>query len=178
MKSLTTALLLVTNFYVQSQNIEFVEVLPGQTVEVIGNLDQGEMMATLNWAWDSSVACFPETQAAKFTGSHVLYVVNLPANSEMKVVLIPMDDTANFSLYAYQIGQLSNSTLVPKLSSCIRCEADYKWDYKYKGKIQDHSRIVKNLLALRNPYQVVIGIAGANGLDKGEYALHITLKKR
>ena len=161
-----------------AQNIVPIEVKAGHTVEIKGNLADGQPMETLRWAWNSSVACFPETQKEKFNGNHRLYIADLPKYSEMEVTVIPKDQTANFSLYAYEIGQLDENNQVPNLESCIRCEADHKWDAQYKGKTQDHTRTVKNLVAINNPYQVVIGVTGANGLQAGEFSLKITLKSR
>ena len=143
-----------------------------------GNLNQGKPMSDLSWAWSSNNACFPATQQKKFTGNHVLYYTDLPAYSEMEVTVIPKDPNANFSLYAYQVGRVSESKIVPNLSSCTRCEADHKWDFKKRGKTQDHTRTVKDLLAIANPFQVVIGVVGADGLAEGDYELHITLKTR
>ena len=177
MKHLFILIVLII-YNINIQNITFVELQSNQTTEIKGNLNQGEKMESLRWAWNSSVACFPETQAKKFSGNHVLYVVDLPKHSELEIKVIPDDTSANFSLYAYEIGELSNDNTVPNLNSCVRCEADYKWDYKYKGKTQDHSRSVKNLIAINNPYQVVIGVVGAEGLIEGNYKLQFNLKSR
>ncbi|MEL6805935.1 MAG: hypothetical protein AAFO91_19400 [Bacteroidota bacterium] len=155
----------------------FVELVPNQTVEVQGNLTDGNIMEDLSWAWNSSNACFPATQKHKFTGNHVLYTANLPRYSELEVTVVPDDKSANFSIYAYEIG-LTNESVVPNLPSCIRCEADHKWDYKYKGKTQDHRRTVRNLVAINNPYKVVIGVVGAEGLQEGGYTLQFNLKAR
>jgi hypothetical protein len=65
--------------------------------------------------------------------------------------------------------------MVPELTSCVSCEADHKWDYPKKGKTQDHTRSVY-LNAATNPYRVVIGVAGAEGLVKGTFVLDVALK--
>jgi len=153
------------------------EALPNGTVSYSGNLNQGTVLEDLSWAWSSQNACFPETQKLKFTGSHVLYTGVIPAYSEMIITLTPDNEADNFSLYAYEIGANSND-FVPNLPRCIRCEADHKWDRPKKGKTQDHSRIVRDILALANPYRVVIGIAGANGLTEGGFTLQIEMKTR
>ena len=163
---------------IKAQNIFKIENTPNQIVEVKGNLSEGQQMTDLSWAWNSAVACFPQTQVKKFTGNHVLYVIDIPRYSEVEATVIPDDKSANFSIYAYEVGQVNESNIVPKLSSCIRCEADHKWDYKYKGKTQDHTRTVKNLLAINNPYQAVIGIVGAEGLSVGGFTLLVNTKSR
>ena len=176
MKTLTITLtLLFFSLHLHSQ--EPIYFKNGNGV-LTGNLSQGKPMPDLSWAWSSNNACFPETQKRKFTGNHVLYYTDLPAYSEMEITVVPNDPNANFSIYAYQVGKVTENKLVPNLSSCTRCEADHKWDYKKRGKIQDHSRTVTDILALANPFQVVIGVVGADGLAEGDYELHIKLKSK
>lgn len=160
----------------QTSTLRWIQLQPEGTTSVEGNLADGIDMTDLSWAWNSSVACFPGTQAAKFTGKHVLYALDLPAYTELEIDLIPADPNANFSLYAYEVGTISESNTVPNLSQCIRCEADHKWDYKVRGKTQDHTRHVRDILAINNPYQVVIGVTGANKLSEGQYTLQIRKK--
>ena len=137
------------------------------------SLQNGFLMEDLSWAWNSSNACFVSFQQKKFSGNHKLYVVDLPAYTEMEVTLVPNDKNANMSLYAYQVGQIAENTIVPNLPSSIRCEADFKWDRPRVGKTQNHTRTVSNLVAIRNPYKLVIGVAGADGLKAGSYKLQI-----
>jgi hypothetical protein len=142
-----------------------------------GNLSEGVVMSDLSWAWKSSVACFPETQKAKFTGNHVHYTVDLPKYTIMDIELIPEDASANMSIYAYTIGAGKND-MVPNLASCVACEAEHKWDYPKAGKTQDHTRKITNITAINNPYRVVIGVTGADGLKAGKYSLKITMKDK
>lgn len=135
-------------------------------------------MDDLSWAWNSSVACFPETQKDKFTGHHVLYSTELPRYSEMEVTVIPDDPRANFSIYAYQIGATNESAIVPYLPRCVRCEVDHEWDGPRRGYTQDHTRTATHLVATRNPYRVIIGVVGANGLAEGSYRLQVKLHIR
>ena len=177
-KILTILCILCCNVvaFTQTSNLRWIELTPEGVVSVEGNLSEGIDMPDLSWAWNSSVACFPGTQSAKFTGKHVLYAIDLPSYTELEIDLIPADKSANFSLYAYEVGTISEGNTVPTLSQCIRCEADYKWDYKVKGKTQDHTRHVRDILALANPYQVIIGVAGANGLKEGAFRLEVKKK--
>ncbi len=169
--------IIFTSVMMHAQQPSMIEVGPNQSVEISGNLAEGTPMSDLSWAWNSSVACFPETQKQKFTGTHVLYTTLIPKYSEMEVTVIPDDKRANFSIYAYEIG-MNKEDIVPNLNSCIRCEADHKWDYNKRNQVQDHTRTVKDLVAINNPYKVVIGVAGAEGLNEGGYTLKITLKSR
>lgn len=146
----------------------------GATKAYRGNLKDGVYIPNLSWADNSSVACFPGTQNKKFTGKHVHFVTDIPPHSIMEIELIPTDKSKNMSLYAYQTGT-SSKTYPPELSSCVTCEADYKWDYPKRGKTQNHTRKVK-LNAINNPYRVVIGVAGANKLSEGEFIIRIKIE--
>lgn len=143
----------------------------GKTLAYKGNLADGVKIHDLSWASNSSVACFPATQNKKFNGNHIIYVTEIPKHSKMEITVVPNDKKANMSIYAYMVG--TNSTaMVPNLNSCVTCEAEHKWDYPKKNKTQDHTRTVY-LNAINNPYKVVIGIAGADGLTVGDFVIKI-----
>lgn len=154
-----------------------IEPIPNGEVFYKGNLSDGQPLSDLSWAWSSANACFPETQKQKFTGNHVFFSGIIPKYSEMTVTVIPDDANADFSVYAYEIGATRND-LVPNLSSCIRCEADHKWDRPKAGKTQDHTRTVTDLVAINTPYKVIIGVTGANGLASGGFTLKVSMKSR
>jgi len=143
--------------------------------QVKGNISEGVFLDDLSWAWNSSVACFPATQSSKFRGKHVWYSFEIPTRTEVEIKVIPQDQTANFSLYAYMTG-LSNASLPPDISSCIRCESDYKWDMPWKGKTQDHTRLVRHILSIQKPYRVVVGVVGEEGTQEADFILQV-LKK-
>ncbi|MEM6719702.1 MAG: hypothetical protein AAF611_10325 [Bacteroidota bacterium] len=157
----------------QNQKVQVLKVKPNATVSYQGNLAAGQKITDLSWASNSSVACFPATKNQKFSGNHVFYTTTIPKRSEMFIKVIPKNKQQNFSLYAYEVG-LTNQQVPPNLNSCITCEADHKWDYKRKGKAQDHTREVR-LNAINNPYKVVIGVVGAEGLTEGDFILEIKL---
>lgn len=148
----------------------------GKTTTVEGNLQNGTKIHDLKWASNSSTACFPATQNVKFRGNHVLYETAIPTHSNMVITVIPDDKKTNFSIYTYQDG-VSSEVYPPELSSCVSCEADHKWDYPKRGKTQDHTRTVR-LNAINNPYRVVIGVVGADGLVEGGYKLKIEISER
>ncbi|MBL4663610.1 MAG: hypothetical protein JKY22_08665 [Flavobacteriaceae bacterium] len=179
MKSLYIILILLFPTLMNAQaTVYSVEPVPNQDVAYSGNLAEGTFINDLSWAWNSSIACFPETQKSKFTGKHIFFTGVIPKYSEMTVTVIPKDPTQNFSVYAYEIG-VNKTDLVPNLSSCIRCEADHFRERDFVGKPpQDHTRIVGNLVAMNRSYRVVIGVTGANGLDEGEFTLKISTKTR
>ncbi|QNJ98076.1 hypothetical protein [Constantimarinum furrinae] len=179
MKNIAIILGLIVTCLAQAQpKVYAIEPLPNKEVSYTGNLSEGVILDDLSWAWSSSNACFPATQQQKFTGKHLFFTGIIPKYSEMTVTVIPKDPNANFSVYAYEIGVNSND-LVPNLPRCIRCEADHKRERNVRGKApQDHTRVVTDLVAINNPYRVVIGVTGADGLSEGDFTLVISTKTR
>ncbi len=173
-----TVLLLSIGGLSFAQKLTYLELAPNQTVEFAGDIENGQVMTDLSWAWNSSVACFPETVSSKFRGKHVLYMIDVPRYSEMEIKLIPEDKSADYSLYAYQAGYITEENTVPNLQRCIRCEADYSSDRRYAGRTQDHTRTVRDILAINNPYQALIAVVGPPGVEAGAYKLQIHMKSR
>jgi hypothetical protein len=138
-----------------------------------GNLNEGIFMQDLSWASKSSMACFPATQNTKFRGKHVLYQTTVPANMNIKVTVIPDNKNANMSVYTILDG-VNNTALPPEIASCSSCEAEHKWDYAKVNKTQDHTRWIE-FDSYGGTYRLVIGVAGADGLDSGGYTLKIEL---
>lgn len=152
-----------------------VKTVANKTATVEGSLKDGIKLGDLSWAWNSSNACFPATQQAKFTGNHVFLVAKLPSRSIMTVTVVPKKSGVNLSLYGYQIAE-GQTTLPEALHSCVTCEADHKWDYPKRGKTQGDERTM-TFNATTNSYNVVIGVTGANGLTEGDFTLSISLKQ-
>lgn len=178
MKTVLITLSFLLTFMGQAQQMVYnIDPVGNGEVFYKGDLSQGQPLDDLSWAWSSSNACFPETQKQKFTGNHVFFTGIIPKYSEMTVTVIPDDENANFSIYAYVIG-VNKNDLVPNLPSCIRCEADHFWDRPKAGKSQNHTRTVTDLLAINTPYRVVIGVTGANGLATGGFTLKVAMKSR
>lgn len=179
MKTTTVALflsvLMLNALFAQvgGTKVSALAVKANATVAYQGNLSQGQTLTDLRWAANSSVACFPATQNHNFSGNHVFYTTTIPRRSEMFIKVTPQDASQNFNLYAYEVG-LSNQQLPPNLNQCITCEAAHKRKYKVAGTPQDHTRQVR-LNAINNPYKVVIGVVGAEGLTEGAYRLEIEL---
>ncbi len=174
-------LILVTMFTIaanaQNAKVYTIEPVPNGEVNYTADLSEGGKLSDLSWAWSSSNACFPETQKQKFTGNHVFFTGIIPKYSELVVTVIPTDPKADFSVYGFEIG-VNSDKMVPDLPSCIRCEAEHKWDRPKRGKTQDHTRVLRDLLAINTPYRVVIGVVGANGLAEGAFTLKIEMKTK
>jgi hypothetical protein len=152
-----------------------IKTVANMTSTVTGSLTDGRKLASLSWASSSSNACFPATQNAKFTGNHVLFVTEMPAHSIMTVAVTPKTAGANLSIYGYQIG--AGQTILPEdLQRCVTCEADHKWDYPKRGKVQTDARTI-SFNSIGNSYSIVIGVAGADGLTEGDFTVAVSLKQ-
>ncbi len=135
----------------------------GKTVQVTGRIDGGKVIP-LDWAALSSMACWPATQNAQFDGNHVLYKTQLPPKSTMIIELEP-GSRDDLSLYAYSGG---GGKLPPDVSSVVTCEASNATGRNKSEKVE--------LRAIRNGYDVVIGVAGARKVTKGSFKLKVTLR--
>ena len=175
--SIAFALTLTMTTFAQNNKpkIWSVETVAGKTATVTGSLRDGAQLSDYSWAWNSSNACFPATQKAKFTGNHVFFLTKLPPHSILTVTVRPKDKSKNLSIYGYQIAP-DKTTLPEDLQSCVTCEAEHKWDYPKRGKTQDESRTI-TFNATTNSYNIMIGVTGADGLTDADFTLSFTLKQ-
>lgn len=153
-------------------NVTVINLEGNDSVTVKGDLANGALMEDLSWAWNSSNACFPATQVLKFMGNHVLYAVTMPGQCELKISVSPTDENGDLSIYAYRIGT-SSYDVVPKLARCITCEADHKWDRKWKNKVQTSERHVSFQTPIARQYTIVIGVTAPKGVTTGDFDLKV-----
>jgi hypothetical protein len=157
------------------QTVHAIKSVPNATATAMGSLKDGKKLGSLAWASSSSNACFPATQNSKFTGNHVLFSTDMPPRSIMTVTVTPKTPGTNLSIYGYQIG--AGKIILPEaLQSCVTCEAEHKWDYPKRGKVQTDARTI-SFNAIGNPYSIIIGVAGADGLTEADFTLEVTLKQ-
>ena len=155
-----------------------IEIIQGQlltklatagTQTVTGNIENGEVLGTLEWAWSSSNACFVEPAESRFLGKHIFYQIELPTNSIITIKLIPDDSSVAMGLYAYSKAA-GDVTFPEELNSAVTCEADPS----NNNGSQTGSRSVE-LNAISNPYSVMIGVAGAEGVLDAGFTLEIEI---
>jgi hypothetical protein len=149
-----------------------VTVTSGKLATFKGKLAEGAPV-DLAFAAKSSMACWPAPKNEHFSGNHVFFTTSLPPKSVMKIRAIPAKPDLDISLYAYQIGT-NDKTLPPAISSCTTCEASYGSN-NINSPYNPGATEQVELNATTNPYNVVIGVAGAQGLKKGEFTLEIDL---
>ncbi len=147
-----------------------IEAKNGATVK--GNLAKGKTIA-LEWAWNSSMACFTQPLSSNFQANHVFYSTSIPPKSKMKLTVTPADGKTEFTIYAYMIGE-NNFAVPPGVPSATTCEAGPDSGKPNKEK---PSRSVKlNNPKTGNAFNVLIGISGAKGVT-GDYTVAMTLEK-
>lgn len=178
-KSICSALLIMAfPLFTMAQwpaNVTVVENKANDSVTVSGDLSNGTVMEDLSWASNSSNACFVATQNTKYRGNHVLYATTIPPRSILTISVTPDDPNGDLSIYGYMIG-VKEHRVVPDLPSCITCEADYKWDRPWKGKVQTGERKIEFQNPTNNTYNIVIGVAAPKDVVSGQYNLKLKLK--
>lgn len=151
-----------------SSGVTELSVSAGSPAQYKGNISEGETMS-LDFADNSSVACFPGTENLNFSGPHVLFATEQPPHSELKVSVTPAAGV-DVSLYAYQIG-LNSYVIPPDLQSCVTCEAGF--DQQHDSNPGEMETV--KLQAINNGYNVVIGVAGPKGVNAGDFTLKLEL---
>lgn len=149
--------------------VTVIDAKPNATTDTAGKIDEGKTI-DLEFAQKSSNACFVAPAFDHYRGNHVFFATELPRSSDMIITVTP-DEGAEINLYAYTIGK-TRFDLPPELASCVTCEAAPSTSAKATGP-----RKIR-LNATSNPYNVVIGVAGAKGVTKGGFKLSIDLKSK
>ena len=156
---------------VGTPSVQDVRSVSGETVSIEGDLESGQHIPLRGWADSSQVACFPATQNDKYSGNHVLYRTQLPANSTIKITVTP-DSDVDVSLYALRLAHGDTETIPPNVHSAV-CESSLNYQGSDPGK--PHS---VNFLTIRSPYTILIGVAGSQGLESGAFKLEIEVHPR
>ncbi len=138
------------------------------TTVVTGDLADGELI-DLDWADLSTMACWPGTEDLNFDGTHVFFATYQPDYTDLVVTVTP-DAGVDASLYVMQMGT-TNYYVPPEISSVVTCEASY--DQVNDSNPGDEESA--SVMAVNNPYNVLIGVAGAAGVTSGGFTLELEL---
>jgi hypothetical protein len=154
----------------------YIKAKRGQEVSLKGNLRDGKVIP-LEWAQLSTMACFPGTRFQEFQGAHVFYWMDLPQRSEVTITVKPLQGK-RINVYAY--SGFDGRTLPPQESSCVSCEAGYE-QWSAAKPPSDFSKAAGSqqvrLRAVNQPYRVLIGVAGAEGVQEGDFELKVRLSE-
>jgi len=136
-----------------------------------GDLSDGAALSSLDWAWKSSIDCFAPHAADRYSGNHVFYTIQLPADYKLTVNLIPEDAKDEMSLYAYSSAG-GTATLPESLASCLSCKTDPASVDARNRTIELKATTIFEELP-QSHHTLVIGVAGAEGVLTGAYTLEV-----
>jgi len=150
--------------------------LTDPNISVMGDLTKGKTM-TLQWAENSAVGCFPGTRFREYQGNHILYRVNMPAASDMKITVTPIDKSNRINFYALRLPE-GNTSTPPDMARSISCEAAYPM-YAGKPNLNKGNKAKSvEYMSIHRPYTILIGVAGAKGVLAGQFELKVETTSR
>jgi len=136
---------------------------------ISADLASGRVLEHLEWADESDVACFPGTENTNFEGAHLLYWIDQPESTTLTATASP-DSGVDVSVYILQMGT-TLFQVPPDVSSVVSCEAGFD----QTGDSNPGEAETTSVIATTNPYNVLIGVAGAAGVESGGFTLSVTL---
>ena len=131
------------------------------------DLSRGKTIS-LDFAHESTMACWTATEDQNFSGPHQFFALTMPANSTLTVDL-ESQPKVDANLYVIQVGT-TIFTLPPSLLTAVTCEAAYPMSTDSNPGAID-SAVVRTF---NNPYNVIIGVAGAQNHERGGFVLSVT----
>ncbi|MGM0574112.1 MAG: hypothetical protein ACQEXJ_00060 [Myxococcota bacterium] len=147
--------------------VETIPLVDGATVE--GRLEEGATLP-LDWADQSTVACWVGTENANFAGPHVLYAFERPmaADREMRITVTP-EPGVDVSVWALQ-EHPGTFAVPPDIDSAVACEAAF--DQEHDSNPGEAETTVP-LTTGGAPLDVLLGVAGAEGHSSGAFTLTV-----
>ncbi len=156
--------------------VQYIPAKRGQILSVNGNLSQGSIMEDLEWAENSSNACWVGIRNVEFEGNHVFYWFDLPKKSTVKVTVIPKGTMPRVNVYGFV--SFDFKFIPPDLPRCISCEAGFQqWvanNMPDFTKTAGEQSIEFNAISSR--MKVFVGVVGAKNFTSGDYELKIEIK--
>ena len=153
----------------------------GQTRgQIKGNIEAGKIIP-MRWAESSSVALVPATRFEQFNGKQVFYAIALPANSYIKLKMVP-EKNKKINLYALRESSQGDLQIPPNVTSVISSEASYPI-YANLGngrQVRNRDKGYREVeyISTNRSYSIVIGVAGAEGEVEGDFTLDIEIGSR
>ena len=140
-----------------------VEIPAGDPDHVItGDLSEGSV---IDIGFAESNYCWPATEDVNFNGSHVFYEFTQDSTTDLLFRVEP-DNGVDVSIYYIQSD--GGFQTPPEVASPWECDA------RYDATNDNNPGQAEVLNATRyNPYNVTVGVAGANGATSGGYTLQV-----
>lgn len=157
-------------------SVTAIEIVDGVGI-VSGDLGDGEVPCTLDWAERSDVACFPLVQRDYFDGNHQYYAITepVPAGATVTIRAIPEPDV-HVGLYGFRLGQ--GDVVLPPLVAGVQCEADYPREVFTRTPGPGQMREITFYSPNGGIYTYFIGVAGfAEGVNSGRYTLEVIVEE-
>lgn len=156
--------------------VKYIPAKKGKSVSINGNLSEGNIMEDLEWAENSSNACWVGIRNVEFEGNHVFYWFDLPKKSTVKITVIPKGDKPRVNVYGFV--SFDFKFIPPDLPRCTSCEAGFQqWvgtNLPDFTKSAGEQSIEFNAIA--NRMKVFVGVAGAKNFVSGDYELKVEIK--
>jgi hypothetical protein len=137
--------------------------------DILVDLSSGSAI-DLDWADESDVACFPGTENLNFDGNHVFFWFAQPENSIVTVTATP-ESGVDSSVYVIQSA--NRYEVPPNVVSAVACESGYDAQTDDNPGQADSAAVT----ATTNPYDILIGVAGAGGTTSGRVTLSVRLEQ-
>ena len=129
-----------------------------------GDLSTGASQ-DLGFADNVEYTCFPSTENVNFDGNHVFFTV---AGAEMLTIAVNPDAGVDTSVYA--MGFSGDVPATPDATEpSTNCEAGYDQDGDSNAGKPD----ALELFLSNTTWQVMVGVAGANGATSGAFEVQI-----
>lgn len=145
-------------------------VTPAAPDDVItGDLSEGVILSDLDWAQNSSVACWPGNEHINFMGNHVFYSVNQDPHTLVTATVTPASADVDVNVYILQQTE-GNSQVPPNVTSVVSCEVGFPQSTDSNPGEEDSASVT----AINKSYYNVIGVAGPEGVVSGGFTLTIT----
>ncbi|MBN2800626.1 MAG: hypothetical protein JXX28_15900 [Deltaproteobacteria bacterium] len=122
----------------------------------------------LEWASDSSFACWVGTENQNFDGNHVFFGLTQPANTFLTVAATP-EPGLDVSLYLMQMG--TDTFIVPPSTDAYPLSCDAGFDQVHDANPGEVEYI--ETLGYEHDVNVLIGVAGVNGGSSGAFELEL-----
>lgn len=159
-----TCYTLLTQAQTFSEPVQTIKLTDSLIIKA-GNIAQGHFIPE-DFTTMSYKSCFPPKHADLYTGKHIFYGFQMPKHTQVTIIL---NAKVHLSLYTFQLPANDFSSFPPNIASGI-CLSNSTQPDSTTGEW------TITLQTGQNDNNVIIGIAGANKIELGNFVLRIQAK--